>query len=219
MKQLQAPRDLVPAPEPLAPAGAADRLMEEINILRLEGALFCFDPKEARRRQGRVSLAEARERPVSIEISPYYGQPSVLAYKVLQAIFLKVTEEGYPYPNGVSFSHRELGRLVGRSSIGGNTAKQLYQAIMQLRSTIIHCSLYDKETKEWAVTNFSVLSKAVFAGRASQITQCYVRIDEDVAKSINKRHIAFFNICRLNARETIGMVLYKRLFFHWITTY
>ncbi len=27
----------------------SDRLMEEINILRLEGALFCFDPKEARR--------------------------------------------------------------------------------------------------------------------------------------------------------------------------
>src|SRR5687767_11542773 len=70
------------------------RLIEEINILKLEGSLFCFDPREAKRRRGKLTLAVARKLPVSIAIHPDHGQPSVLAYKVLQAIFLKVAETG-----------------------------------------------------------------------------------------------------------------------------
>jgi hypothetical protein len=70
------------------------RLVEEINILKLEGSLFCFDPKKAKRRNGKLTLADTRRQPVTIDINPKYGQPSVLAYKVLQAIFLKVAETG-----------------------------------------------------------------------------------------------------------------------------
>ena len=33
---------------------AFDRLREEITILRIEGTLICFDPKEAKRRTGIV---------------------------------------------------------------------------------------------------------------------------------------------------------------------
>src|SRR3954451_10514729 len=111
------------------------RLVEEINILKLEGSLFCFDPKEAKRRAGKLTLADTRKNPVTIDIHPTYGQPSVLAYKVLQAIFLKMTEEGYPYPNTVSFTQRELARLVGRNSWGGNDGRQIYDAVMQLHRT------------------------------------------------------------------------------------
>src|SRR3954464_904085 len=72
---------------------AFDRLREEITILRIEGTLFCFDPKEARRRTGIIRSvmkdADRIERPVSIEIHPSYGQPSILAYKIVQAIFLR----------------------------------------------------------------------------------------------------------------------------------
>ena len=81
---------------------AFDRLREEITILRIEGTLFCFDPQEAKRRTGIIRSvikdADGTERPVSIEIHPTYGQPSVLAYKIAQAIFLKLTEVGEPYP-------------------------------------------------------------------------------------------------------------------------
>src|SRR3954466_8066796 len=76
------------------------RAMEEITILRIEGTLFCFDPREARRRTGTLSrtltCADGIERPVSIDINARFGQPSVLAYRVVQAIFLKMAEEGYP---------------------------------------------------------------------------------------------------------------------------
>src|SRR5215207_1879621 len=92
------------------------RLVEEINILKLEGSLFCFDPKEAKRRGGKLTLADTRKNPVTVEIHPNYGQPSVLAYKVLQAIFLKVAETGCSisedgrclYADTVSSSAREL---------------------------------------------------------------------------------------------------------------
>src|SRR3712207_8864568 len=51
----------------------SERLMEEINILRLESALFCFDPREARRRSGSLSveltLGEIGKHPVMIQRS------------------------------------------------------------------------------------------------------------------------------------------------------
>ena len=52
----------------LAPFELDRRLMEEINILKLEGSLFCFDPKEAKRRGGKLTLSDARKNPVTIEI-------------------------------------------------------------------------------------------------------------------------------------------------------
>src|SRR5919199_545572 len=110
------------------------RLAGEVNILRIERTLFCFDPREARRRDGTITRmlkhADGQERPVGIDIHPRYGQPSVLAYKIVQAIFLKMTEEGYPYSNTVSFTQRELGRLMGRTTWGGKDSRELYYAMM-----------------------------------------------------------------------------------------
>src|SRR5215216_3945465 len=67
---------------------ALERLREEITVLRIEGTLFCFDTKEAKRRTGIITNmlkdAEGNERPVSVEIHPTYGQPSILAYKIVQ---------------------------------------------------------------------------------------------------------------------------------------
>ena len=67
----------------------------------------------------------------------------MLAYKVLQAIFRKVTLEGKPYPDTVSFSYRELGRMIGRDVFGGRDAQQLYEAIRQLEDTKIEFFLYE----------------------------------------------------------------------------
>ena len=205
----------------LAPFELERRLMEEINILRLEGSLFCFDPKEARRRGGVLTLADVRKQPVSIEIHPNYGQPSVLAYKVLQAIFLKLTEDGCEitddgrclYNDTVTFSARELALLSGRSW-SGRTSAQLHQAIMQLRSTLINATLYDKGADRWETANFQVLTSAYFAGRGETITRCAVRLAPEVMASLNRRHVAFFNLHRLSTLDTLGLVLYKRVFFH-----
>jgi hypothetical protein len=200
------------------------RLMEEINILRLEGSLFCFDAREAKRRGGRITLRDARNEPLTIDVNPNYGQPSVLAYKVLQAIFLKITEEGVAftdegraeYVDTVSFSQRELAGMVGRAW-SGRTSAQLYDAVMQLQATRIVASFKDKETDEWKVLSFVVVPSALFSGRGETLTQCSVRLATEVVASINKRHVAFFNLQRLNMLEPIGVVLYKRLFYHFAT--
>src|SRR3712207_3137760 len=115
---------------------ALERLREEITVLRIEGTLFCFDPKEAKRRTGIITNtmrdADGTERPISVEIHPSYGQPSTLAYKIEQAIFLKMTQAGEPYRGVIAFTQRELARLVGRAW-SGVTSKQLYHAMMQLQ--------------------------------------------------------------------------------------
>jgi hypothetical protein len=54
----------------IAPTMPEGRLKQEINILRLEGSLFCFDPKQAKQRNGKVTLADARKKPVTVEIHP-----------------------------------------------------------------------------------------------------------------------------------------------------
>src|SRR3954454_24927557 len=142
------------------------RLAEEITILRIEGTLFCFDPREARRRDGTITRvlkhADGQERPVTVDIHPRYGQPSVLAYKIAQAIFLKMTEEGYPYANTVTFAQRELSRLVGRTWSGA-TSRELYHAMMQLQNTRIVCSIHHKETKEHLEVNFFFLPETWFS--------------------------------------------------------
>jgi hypothetical protein len=195
--------------------------MEEINILRLEGSIFCFDRREAKRRRGKISLVDARKQPLSVEVHPDYGQPSVLAYKVLQAIFLKLTEEGCVptkdgccmYPETVSFSQRELALLAGRSW-GGKTSRELYDAIQQLHSTKVIGSLYNKGATIWQVVSFVVVPSAYFAGRGKTLTRCSVRLASEVVASLNRRHVAFFNLYRLSSLDTLGLVLYKRVFFH-----
>src|SRR4051795_12196294 len=138
-------------------ARTLERLREEITILRIEGTLFCFDPKEAKRRRGIITNmlrdSDGTERPVSVHIHPDFGQPSVLAYKIVQAIFLKMTEAGEPYPNAIAFTQRELARLVGRAWAGA-TSRELYNAMIQLQSTRITCSIHNKETKEHLEVNF-----------------------------------------------------------------
>ena len=199
-----------------------ERLFNEANLLRLEGRLFCFDPKEAGRRRGQTQtfeetgrIEEIVKQPVIIKPDPEFGYPSVLAYKALQAISKKLTEEGFPVPTSVSFSQRELGRLVGRSSFGSNQAKQLYRAIMQLHTTRVQCSLYDKKTDEWSTASFYLLYEVFFSGKGNNIKACMVSVHPRIVESLNNKHYACLNWSRLMTLEPIGMALYKRLFYHF----
>src|SRR3954451_24980711 len=197
-----------------------ERLTQEINLLKLEGHVFCFDPREAKRRRGTLTLADARKQPVSIKVDDDYGQPSVLAYKVLQAIFLKVDEQGCTvtedghclYNDTVSFSQRELAGLAGRSW-GGRTSKQLFEAVMQLHSTRVMATLYQKDSGQWQVSSFMLLITAYFSGKGDTLSSCSVQIHPVIMASLNKNYVAFFNHQRLQTLEPIGLVLYKQVFF------
>src|SRR3954471_16623619 len=69
-----------------------ERFMEEVNILELEGYYFSPNRKAVPQQQA-PSFKELSSQPVTLLLSPY-GQPGELAYKVLQAIFFKLTKEG-----------------------------------------------------------------------------------------------------------------------------
>ena len=85
---------------------------------------------------------------------------------------------------------------------------------MQLNSTRVQCSFYDKETGEWASGIFYVVPHALFSGKQRELKACVIELDKRIITSINRKHFAFFNLHRLNTLDMLGVVLYKRIFFH-----
>ena len=95
--------EVLPSDEPaeLLDFSPEERLFHEINLLRIEGYCFSFDPKSAAKRSGKQEFVElvkmpegAISRPITVEPHPTYGHPSTLAYKLLQAVLKKILLEG-----------------------------------------------------------------------------------------------------------------------------
>jgi hypothetical protein len=203
-----------------------ERLFHEINLLRLEGYYFCLDPKAASKRKApekffeRIKNREEIERqPITIGPHPSYGYPSVLAYKVLQGILKKLSDYGYPTPDTVSFSQRELARMTGRSSFGGADQEDFYRAVKQLQHTEVTCWFYDKAQDSWAAASLTLLVSALFSGRENRITQCCVHLHPFIVKSLNDRFSFCLNYRRMDSLEPISVALFKRLFFHFSNLY
>ncbi len=208
--------------------GQPETLLEELQMVRLEGRYFCFDKHEAKARTGVLEYRDGN-RGLVIEVSQRFGHPSLLAYKVLQAVFRKITEAGKPYPDTVVLGQRELGRLVGRDSFGGRDAQQLHQAISQLRNTNVELYLYDdakdsvapKAFKTWS---FSILANLGFVGTGDathpqHIHTAVLRLDPTIAENLRAGHFAIYNWERLAGMEPLTAALYKRLYLHLSNLY
>jgi hypothetical protein len=200
-----------------------ERFMEEVNILELEG--YYFSPnRKAVRQQNAPSFKEISTQPVTLLLSPY-GQPGELAYKVLQAIFFKLTREGPDTKGQVLISRRELAQLVGRSH-GGKQSEELFRALMQLRNTGVTCSIQIKERQDgkWVkrseVLNFSIVSKALYEGSPrGKFARCFIQVEPDIVVNLQNRHISYFNFERMRGLDMVGMMLYKRFFRHMANIY
>ena len=197
-----------------------DRLFNEINLLRLEGFYFCLDPKDARRKNAKYEFfeiirrrkSEIEKRPCDRLPNPIYGYPSILAFKVLQAIMLKLSWFSYPMPHTVQFTQRELARLVGRNSFGGGNQEEFYNAIRQLRTTEAAYWYYNKETDEWSNRNIQILDTDIWSGRENQITRCTVKVHHSIIESLNNRHAMCLNFARMENLSPVGIALFKRIF-------
>src|ERR1700677_3054746 len=98
----------------------AEKLYMENTLLRVSGALFCHDPKRAGKRTGKIELSRGeKDRHISIRLDPEYGQPGPLAHKIFVALIKKHSDYGRPVPEEVSFTRREIGRLIERQKGGG----------------------------------------------------------------------------------------------------
>lgn len=203
-----------------------ERLFHELNLLRLEGVVFAFDPKGASRKTAVQRVPDpARDRgaqEVVITPHPTHGYPSVLAYKIFQAILKKLSDYGFPARESIAFSQRELAREIGRSSFGGKESKELMKAAKQLRFTDISCSLRwkgdDKEDR-WIRTDLSLLQAVKFSGRGNQIDECVFYLNSVIVESLNNRHSFCINFSRMKGLEPIGVALYKQVYYRLSNLY
>jgi hypothetical protein len=202
-----------------------ERFMEEVNILELEGYYFCPNRTETKARASRtISLQDMSGEPVKIAITDY-GAPGEGAYRVLQGIFLKLSEQG-PFTEGrVYFSWRELLRLLGMSQ-GGRQAAKVYRAIKQLQRTEVACSIRFKEKrdgkwiKKWRAISFTLISRLAFEGSArGRFSLLAVDVDAMVVRNFQNRHISYFNWERMRDLDMVAAMLYKRFFRHLANIY
>lgn len=208
--------------EPL-PEFSEPRLFQEINLLKFEGQIFAFAGNDRpRKATSRSRSSESRElseeasSPVFSKGSSLYGEPRAMAYKCLQAVFRKLTEARVPTYN-VSFSKREIARLIGRSG-GGRDLAQLWEGIQQLRHTDIHCQWYDKETDEEHFLTFTIFNSVLFSRKPGEqgVSQCVIQVEPSIVNSLLKNHYTCLNFARLNSLPSyITQALYKRLFYHF----
>src|SRR5919198_2382899 len=205
-----------------------ERLFHEINLLHLEGHYFTFDPKVANVFLDPMKSVEKRlknpkineEQPIEVIPHPSYGKPSVFSYKVFQAILKKLSDYGYPAPETVSFGSREIMRLSNRSWYGAANAKELVKTLNQFKHTAINCWFYDKGSKTGANLSLSLVNKFLYTykGRGS-ISYFTIWLDPWLIKSINNRYTFCLNFARIENLESIGIALYKHLYFHFSNLY
>ena len=200
-----------------------DHFLEEINVLRLEGRYFCFDKIEAKRRKGAFRYRDG-DREVHIEVSERYGHPSLLAYRVIQAVFRKVTLEGRPYPESVAFSYRELGRMVGRDIFGGKDSKELFEAICQLQDTQVTLILHVANSKKQKRYRFNLVSNSGFVGEGEgaslkSLDAAVITLNPAIVDNMRKGHFAIFNWDDITRLEPLTAALYKRIYLHLSNLY
>lgn len=205
-----------------------ERLFHEINLLHLEGHYFTFDPKAAATMPDPMKSVEKRLRnpelntvePVEIVPHPGYGRPSVFAYKVFQAILKKLSDYGYPAPESVSFSHREIMRLTGRASTGGKNSKELARVLNQFRNTAINCWLYNKSTGDAANLSLSLATTFLYTYKnRGQISLFTLWLHPFLINSINDQYTFCLNYARMEKLEPISTALFKHIYFHFSNLY
>lgn len=206
------------------PAEKPNQLLEELNFVKIEGRYFCFDPRAIPKRKGLLEYRDGN-RGLVIELNDRFGHPGPLAYKIVQSVFRKITEEGAPFPGTVSFGKRELGRWIGRDIFGGRDSKDIYHAIRQLEDTRISLVLYGENNKVIGnPLNFRFLIDTAFIGEGASIdsmnlSATKLSVHPIIVESMRQNHFVVFNWDRLAQLEPLTAALYKRLYLHFSNLY
>src|SRR5258708_1908604 len=104
----------------------ANKVYMESNLLRVAGALFCHDQKRAGQSTEEIEINAGKiGKHIVIRADPKLGQPGPLAHKIFVALIKKHSDYGRPVQNEISFTRREIGRLIGRKEWGGRDSEQL----------------------------------------------------------------------------------------------
>src|SRR5712692_3135680 len=127
-----------------------EKLYMENTLLRVAGALFCHDKRRAPTKTKQIELNRGvTEKNIVIRPDPKLGQPGPLAHKIFVALIKKHSAYGRPIQSEVSFSKRELMRLVGRAHWGGRDSEELSRALDEIHYAFIRTKFKssDKEKR------------------------------------------------------------------------
>lgn len=206
------------ASEPLA----TDKLFMESTLLRVAGALFCHDPKRAAKRTEEIELNKGIiEKHIVIRPDPKLGQPGQLAHKIFVALIKKHSNYGKPIQNEISFTKREIMRLIGRKVWGGRDSEQLSRALHEIHYSFVttHFKNSDDRLLEHSFNIFPeiLIERREFA--SDPIEACTITLAQPIVQSLKDEHFTCLNYALMQELGTIGQALYMRLFFHFANLY
>jgi len=199
-----------------------DKLYMENTLLRVAGALFCHDAKRAPTHTKHIELNNGvAEKRVVIRPDPELGQPGPLAHKLFVALIKKHSGYGRPIQNEVSFTKRELMRLIGRVEWGGSASEQLTRALREIHYTFITTNFKAKNNR-FAEHSFNIFPE-IYLERAEQasdpVESCTVTLARPIVASLQDGHFTCLNHALMQELGTIGQAIYMRLFFHFANLY
>lgn len=201
-----------------AGTAAFEKLYIENTLLRICGALFCHDPKQASSRIGEIELNRGdTDKRIVIRPDPKLGQPGQLAHKIFVALVKKHSDYGRPIRKEISFTRREIGRLIGRKEWGGQDSEQLSRALREIHYTFITAH-FKKEDGRYVEHSFNVFPEILLERRefaSDPIERCTVTLAEPIVSSLRGEHFTCLNHAMMMQLGTIGQALMMRLFFHF----
>ncbi|RXH12341.1 hypothetical protein EAS56_17690 [Bradyrhizobium guangzhouense] len=203
-----------------APA-PVDKIYMENTLLRISGALFNHDAKRASKRTEEIALNHGAERAISIRPDPALGQPGPLAHKIFVALIKKHSNYGRPIRSDISFTRRELARLIGRKHWSGRNSAQLTHALQEIQFAFIRTAFKTTEGR-FAEHTFNIFPEVYLERRESEndpIERCTVTLARPIIASLNDEHFTCLNHTLMAELGTIGQALYMRLFFHFANLY
>jgi hypothetical protein len=200
----------------------ADKLYMENTLLRVSGALFCHDPKRAQTCTQEIQLNHGiSEKNIVIRPDPKLGQPGQLAHKVFVALIKKHSDYGRPVRKEISFTRREIGRLIGRKEWGGHDSEQLSRALHEIHYSFIK-TRFKKADGRHVEHSFNIFPE-IFLERhefaSDPIEACTITLAEPIITSLEDEHFTCLNHALMMQLGTIGQAFYMRMFFHFANLY
>ena len=199
-----------------------EKLYMETTLLRVAGALFSHDKKTASGRTDKIELNKGiSDKHIIIEPHPNYGRPGPLAHKIFIALMKKYSDYGTPIRNEISFTQRELARLIGRADFGGKDSEDLSRALHEIHKTFV-CASFKNADGKHIEDSFNIFSRLLFERRefpSDPIQACTITIADPIVASLKDEHFTCLNHFLMQRLGTIGQALYMRLFFHLANNY
>lgn len=199
----------------------SEKLYMENTLLRVAGALFCHDRKRASSQTQEIELNRGvTEKHIVVRPDPKLGQPGPLAHKIFVALIKKHSGYGRPTNADVSFTKRELIRLIGREAWGGSSGEQLTRALEEIHYTFVRTGF--KTGERYVEHSFNIFPEIYLERRerpTDPIEACTVTLARPVMASLQDGHFTCLNHSLMQELGTIGQALYMRLFFHFANLY